>query len=222
MFMRANGTTPEYPVVPVSFAPPKPAARVPISKRILDVAAVVCALPAFMVILAIAVIAIKLTSPGPVLFLQHRYGLNRTPFRVFKLRTMTVTEDGADFRQAVRGDERITRVGAFLRKTSIDELPQLFNVLRGDMSLVGPRPHATAMDDNYARLISDYDRRFEVLPGITGLAQVRGHRGVTDTLCKMQARIDSDLEYVEQRTFLMDVEILLRTVLVVLGQRNAC
>lgn len=221
MYLQAASDVSEYDVAFGPFVVAKPSAKVRLSKRALDVTAVLVGLPAVLLILAIAVLAIKITSRGPVLFVQHRYGLNRVPFRVYKLRTMTVAENGSDFRQVVHGDPRITRVGAFLRKTSIDELPQIFNVLLGDMSLVGPRPHATAMDDEYALKIPNYDRRFEVLPGITGLAQVRGHRGVTDTLEKMQTRIDSDLEYVGRQRFLLDVGIIFRTLLVVLGQRNA-
>ncbi|WP_143033531.1 sugar transferase [Roseicitreum antarcticum] len=191
------------------------------SKRVFDTTCILLMLPVVGLILALAAAAIKLTSRGPVLFVQHRYGAGRVPFKVFKLRTMRVLEDGDAFRQACKGDARITPVGRFLRKASIDELPQVFNVLRGDMSLVGPRPHATRMDDEFATLIPGYNRRFEVVPGITGLAQVRGQRGVTDTLDKMQARIASDIEYVETHGFWRDLGILLRTLLVVLGQRNA-
>ncbi len=221
MYLPTNTELADFQAVSVPGTRRKTAAKPPLSKRALDIFAVLMGLPAVLLILGCAAIAIKLTSRGPVLFVQDRYGLNRVPFGVFKLRTMTVAENGSDFRQVVRDDPRITRVGAFLRKTSIDELPQLFNVLRGDMSLVGPRPHATAMDDEFAQKIANYDHRFDVLPGVTGLAQVRGHRGVTDTLDKMQARIDSDLEYVRKRSFTMDTTILFRTLLVVLGQRNA-
>lgn len=193
----------------------------PLSKRTFDIACILLMLPVVVVVVTLAALAIKLTSPGPVLFMQHRYGRGRVPFRVFKLRTMRVIEDGVAFRQACKDDTRITRVGAFLRKTSIDELPQMFNVLRGDMSLVGPRPHATKMDDDYAALIPGYNRRFEVMPGITGLAQVRGQRGVTDTLEKISARIASDIEYVETCGFWRDMTIMLRTFLVVVGRHNA-
>ncbi|MDO9526944.1 MAG: sugar transferase [Gemmobacter sp.] len=200
---------------------PDTRSAVTLSKRALDVLCIVAILPLVLLILGFAAIDIKITSPGPILFVQHRYGVGRVPFRVFKLRSMTVTEDGAAFRQARKGDARITRVGAFLRKTSIDELPQVFNVLHGDMSLVGPRPHPTKLDDDFAQKILGYNRRFAVMPGITGLAQVRGHRGETDTLEKMQARIDSDIEYVETRGFWMDLVIIIRTALVVVSQRNA-
>ena len=203
----------------LSFPEARPA--VPLSKRVLDTVCILAILPLVLLILAIAAIAVKLSSPGPVLFVQNRYGVGRARFRVLKLRTMTVTEDGAAFRQAQKGDARITRVGAFLRKTSIDELPQVFNVRRGDMSLVGPRPHPTKLDDDFALKIPAYNRRFAVMPGITGLAQVRGQRGETDTLEKMQARIDSDIEYVETRSLWTDIIIMLRTVLVVFSQRNA-
>jgi putative colanic acid biosynthesis UDP-glucose lipid carrier transferase len=191
-------------------------------KRVFDIAVTLLALPFLLPILAIAAVAIKITSPGPVLFKQHRYGLGRKRFKVFKLRTMTVAEDGTEFRQATRNDARVTRVGAFLRRTSIDELPQVFNVLFGDMSLVGPRPHPTKLDDDFAVVIPGYTRRFMALPGITGLAQVRGQRGETDTIEKMQARVDSDVEYAENHSLWLDFKILVQTVFVVLSQRNAC
>jgi len=197
-------------------------ARLSIFKRAFDVLVILSLMPILLPIIAIAALAIKVTSRGPVLFVQHRYGLGRVPFRVVKLRTMTVAENGAAFRQVKRNDARVTRVGAFLRRTSIDELPQAINVLLGNMSLVGPRPHATRHDDEFAAIIPNYNRRFEAMPGITGLAQVRGHRGETDTIAKMQARVESDIEYVETRTLWMDLGILVRTVAVVLSQRNAC
>lgn len=134
---------------------------------------------------------------------------------------MTVQENGDDFRQAVKGDARVTRVGRFLRATSLDELPQILNVLRGDMSIVGPRPHAIKHDDDFRKLIPDYDKRFRVRPGITGLAQVRGHRGPTETVEVMAARIQSDLEYVAKVSVWTDIKILLKTVWVVLRGKNA-
>jgi putative colanic acid biosynthesis UDP-glucose lipid carrier transferase len=197
----------------------RPAA--PLSKRVLDVLCILLILPLALPVLAIAALAIKATSRGPILFTQHRYGLGRVPFRVYKLRSMSVAEDGDAFRQARKGDTRITPVGAFLRKTSIDELPQLLNVLRGDMSLVGPRPHPTKLDNDFAQAIPGYNRRFAVMPGITGLAQVRGHRGETDTLEKMRVRVESDIEYVDTRSLWMDILIMMRTTLVVASQRNA-
>lgn len=193
----------------------------PAAKRALDIACILATMPVVAPVLLMAALAIKLTSRGPVLFTQVRYGLGRETFRIFKLRTMTVAEDGVAFRQATKNDSRVTRVGAFLRRTSIDELPQAFNVLFGQMSLVGPRPHPTRLDDDFAAVIPNYNQRFEVMPGITGLAQVRGFRGETDTIEKMQARIDSDIEYTRTWSFLADIAILFKTVVVVASQRNA-
>jgi putative colanic acid biosynthesis UDP-glucose lipid carrier transferase len=156
--------------------------------------------------------AVRLTSPGPVLFRQGRYGLDGQVFRVWKFRTMTVCEDGAAFVQARRGDARVTRLGAFLRRTSLDELPQFVNVLQGHMSIVGPRPHPTALDDRYRDLIQGYALRQRVRPGITGLAQVSGFRGETDTLEKMTGRVRCDLEYIKGWSLGLDLRIILRTV----------
>ena len=156
------------------------------ARRMLDIALSVLALIVLSPILALATLAIALDSPGPILFCQRRTGLNGKPFGIFKFRTMTVLEDGDVVIQATAGDARITRVGRFLRTASIDELPQLFNVLAGDMSLVGPRPHAIAHDEYYGARIPGYDRRFAVKPGITGWAQVQGARGATPTLEHMR------------------------------------
>lgn len=171
-------------------------------------------------LLAIAV-AIKVTSPGPVFFRQRRYGLDGREFRVWKFRTMRVCEDGPVIRQASRNDDRITPIGRFLRRTSLDELPQLFNVLKGDMSLVGPRPHATAHNEQYRKLIRGYMLRHKARPGITGLAQVNGCRGETDTLEKMQRRVELDHQYIRQWSLWLDIKILLKTVVVVLRGDNA-
>ena len=185
-------------------------------KRIEDVVLgslflVAAALP----LLAIA-LAIRLTTRGPVLFRQHRYGIDGRPITVWKFRTMTVAEDGADVVQARPGDARVTPIGRFLRRFSLDELPQLFNVLAGHMSLVGPRPHAVAHNEQYRRLIHGYMLRHRVKPGVTGLAQVNGCRGETDTVEKMQRRIDYDLEYLRTWSLMLDLRILARTVAVVL------
>lgn len=166
-------------------------------------------------------IAIKLTSPGPVFFRQRRYGLDGREIRVWKFRTMTVCEDGQQVTQARRGDPRVTRIGAFLRRTSLDELPQLFNVLKGDMSLVGPRPHATAHNEEYRRLIDGYMLRHKVRPGMTGLAQVHGCRGETETVDKMAKRVEWDLPYIREWSLWMDIKILLQTFWVVLRGQNA-
>jgi Undecaprenyl-phosphate glucose phosphotransferase len=156
-------------------------------------------------------IAIKLDSPGPVFFKQRRRGFNQNMFPVWKFRTMRVMEDGQAVRQAQKNDDRITRVGRFLRRASLDELPQFFNVLQGSMSVVGPRPHAVAHDDYYSSLISRYARRHRVKPGLTGWAQIHGFRGETDTVEKMAKRIEYDLYYIEHWSFWLDFKILLLT-----------
>jgi putative colanic acid biosysnthesis UDP-glucose lipid carrier transferase len=192
-----------------------------LSKRITDVVVASGLLVAiFPLLLAIAA-AIKLTSPGPVIFSQRRYGLNGEKIVVYKFRSMHVTEDGAEITQASRGDPRITDVGRFLRKYSLDELPQLINVLQGRMSLVGPRPHAVAHNEMYRKLIDGYMVRHKVLPGITGLAQVNGLRGETQTLEQMEARVRCDLEYLRNWSVGLDLKILARTALRVWNDREA-
>jgi exopolysaccharide biosynthesis polyprenyl glycosylphosphotransferase len=169
------------------------------------------------VMLACAV-AIKATSKGPVFFRQRRYGLGGREFHVLKLRSMTVAEDGARVTQAKKGDARVTRIGAFLRRTSLDELPQFLNVLRGDMSIVGPRAHPIAMragDKLYHEAFADYVARHRVRPGITGWAQVNSLRGEIDTLEKARARVEYDLYYIENWSVWFDIQILFRTVAVV-------
>ncbi|MBO6792206.1 MAG: sugar transferase [Dinoroseobacter sp.] len=190
-------------------------------KRALDVSAALILLPVVLLVLLPAAIAIRTTSAGPLLFRQTRYGKDKVTFTIFKLRTMTVCEDGKQFRQATQGDARVTHVGRFLRATSIDELPQIFNVLKGNMSLVGPRPHPTKLDDDFRPLIDEYDERFGAKPGITGLAQVRGQRGPTETVEIMRARVASDVEYVARQSVLLDLRILLATIGVVLIGKNA-
>jgi putative colanic acid biosynthesis UDP-glucose lipid carrier transferase len=167
--------------------------------------------------LAVAV-GVKLSSPGPILFKQRRYGVDGRKIVVYKFRSMTVAEDGDVVRQATRNDSRITRFGAFLRRTSLDELPQFINVLQGRMSVVGPRPHAVAHNEMYRKLIRGYMIRHKVKPGITGLAQVNGLRGETDTVDKMKARIEYDLQYLRKWTLLLDLQIILKTVVVLLGK----
>lgn len=190
-------------------------------KRMLDIALSVLALIVLSPVLALATLAVALDSPGPILFCQRRTGLNGRPFGIFKFRTMSVLEDGDEVTQAIEGDARVTRTGRFLRAASIDELPQLFNVLAGDMSLVGPRPHAIAHDEYYGARIAGYDRRFAVKPGITGWAQVCGARGATPTLEHMRARIELDGWYVDHADLALDLAILARTPLEVLRHRNA-
>lgn len=162
-------------------------------------------------------LAIKLESPGPVLFWQLRYGCNRSSFFICKFRSMTVTESKGDFTQASRNDARVTRVGRFLRRTSLDEFPQLYNVLRGEMSLVGPRPHAIAMDDAFAQVISNFNDRHLVRPGLTGLAQVEGYRGPTEALEHIEHRVQHDRLYISRWSVLLDMKILVRTVFVLTG-----
>ena len=191
------------------------------AKRAMDLSLTAVLIPIAIIILAPFVIALLITAPGPILFRQMRYGYGKQRFEIFKLRTMTVDENGDAFRQVVEGDTRITKVGAILRRTSLDELPQLLNVIRGDMSLVGPRPHPTKLDDVYAPQIAQYEDRFLVRPGVTGLAQVRGHRGPTPSTEVMAARIDSDLEYAATASLWLDIKIMLRTAQVLLRQKNA-
>jgi putative colanic acid biosynthesis UDP-glucose lipid carrier transferase len=166
-------------------------------------------------------IGVKLSSSGPALFKQRRYGLDGREITVYKFRTMTVLEDGKEIRQATRDDRRVTRFGAFLRRTSLDELPQFVNVLQGRMSVVGPRPHAVAHNEMYRKLIKGYMIRHKVRPGITGLAQVSGLRGETDTLDKMRKRIECDLAYLRNWSLQLDLQIVLKTLLVVLKKQNA-
>jgi putative colanic acid biosysnthesis UDP-glucose lipid carrier transferase len=170
------------------------------------------------ILVAIA-LGVKLSSPGPVLFRQRRYGVDGRKIVVYKFRSMTVAEDGDVVRQATRNDARVTRFGAFLRRTSLDELPQFINVLQGRMSVVGPRPHAVAHNELYRKLIPGYMIRHKVRPGITGLAQVNGLRGETDTVEKMKARVRFDLEYLRHWSLLLDLQIILKTVLVVLKRQ---
>jgi putative colanic acid biosynthesis UDP-glucose lipid carrier transferase len=173
-------------------------------------------------LLLVLAIAVKLTSPGPIIFKQRRYGLDGEEIVVYKFRSMTVCEDGGQIQQAQLGDQRITPLGAFMRRTSLDELPQFVNVLQGRMSIVGPRPHAIAHNELYRKVINGYMVRHKVKPGITGWAQVCGYRGETDTLDKMQARIDHDLEYLRNWSLRLDLFIIFRTVWVILkGQREA-
>ncbi|MGB3916156.1 MAG: undecaprenyl-phosphate glucose phosphotransferase [Thiothrix litoralis] len=166
-------------------------------------------------------IAIKLTSRGPILFKQTRHGLRGEKFQVLKFRTMTVCENDGNIKQATRNDCRITPVGAFLRKSSLDELPQFFNVLQGHMSIVGPRPHAVSHNEEYRQLIPGYMRRHLMKPGITGWAQVNGWRGETDTLFKMEKRVELDMEYIRSWSLTLDLRIILVTAFKTLYDKNA-
>ena len=184
----------------------------PIWKRGEDLILGSLALLLFSPLMLAIALAIKLTSPGPVFFRQKRYGLHKQPFLIWKFRTMTVCEDGDHIEQARRNDPRVTPVGAFLRRTSLDELPQLFNVLKGEMSLVGPRPHAISHDEAFRKLVPRYDERFQVRPGMTGWAQVNGYRGEIKTLEELQKRIEHDLYYIENWSLWFDLKILWLTV----------
>jgi exopolysaccharide biosynthesis polyprenyl glycosylphosphotransferase len=187
----------------------------------MDIAFSILFLCLFSPLFLLIPILIRLDSRGPALFRQTRLGLGGAPFEILKFRTMTVLENGDRIVQATRNDPRITCVGRFLRKSSLDELPQLVNVLKGEMSLVGPRPHARAHDAYYGARIPDYIRRQLAKPGITGWAQVHGHRGETPTLDSMSQRVAFDLWYVEHANAALDLEILVRTAFEIFRQRNA-
>ncbi|CAM3289401.1 undecaprenyl-phosphate glucose phosphotransferase [Cupriavidus taiwanensis] len=181
-------------------------------KASFDRAFALAALVGLAPVLLVVAVLVKLSSPGPVLFRQRRLGMDGRPFDVFKFRTMRQHAD-VGVTQAVRGDARVTRVGAFLRRTSLDELPQFFNVLRGEMSVVGPRPHAMEHNELYKELIDRYMLRHRVKPGITGWAQINGLRGQTDTVEKMRRRIEFDIYYIQHWSFQLDLQIILRTAL---------
>lgn len=190
-------------------------------KRMADVCLATLFLAAAAIPMMLIAGAVKLSSPGPVFFRQKRYGLDGRSILVWKFRSMRVCEDGPQVAQATQHDPRVTRVGAFLRRTSLDELPQLFNVLEGNMSLVGPRPHANAHNETFRKQIQGYMLRHKVKPGITGLAQVNGWRGETDTLYKMKKRVDFDHQYIREWSPWLDVKILFQTVFTVLSRQNA-
>jgi putative colanic acid biosysnthesis UDP-glucose lipid carrier transferase len=191
------------------------------AKRVLDVSVALFAILFCLPFFAAITLAVALDSRGPVLFRQRRAGEGGKLFGIYKFRSMHVLEDGTNVVQALKGDARITRVGRFLRASSLDELPQLFNVLSGEMSLVGPRPHAIAHDEFYSARIANYRVRHLVKPGMTGWAQVHGARGATSELSDMQRRIDLDAWYVAHESIWIDLVILARTPLEVLRHRNA-
>lgn len=190
-------------------------------KRGFDFIGAILTLIFLLPLLVVVATSIWIESGGPILFRQRRTGLNGRVFTVLKFRTMTVVEDGDRIAHAVQGDARVTKVGAFLRISSVDELPQLVNILRGEMSLVGPRPHALAHDALYGALIPHYCDRFKVKPGLTGLAQVKGLRGEIKVLGDMSRRVDADVDYAKYWSFRDDLVILLRTIPIVLSQKNA-
>jgi putative colanic acid biosynthesis UDP-glucose lipid carrier transferase len=182
-------------------------------KRIEDLLLCAVILPLISIPMLLIGIGVKLTSKGPMVFKQIRYGINGQKIEVWKFRSMTVTENGQVVKQATKNDSRITPFGAFLRKTSLDELPQFFNVLQGHMSVVGPRPHAVAHNEEYRKQIQGYMLRHKVKPGITGQAQVNGCRGETETLDKMEARIHHDLEYIKKWSLWLDIKIVVKTII---------
>jgi putative colanic acid biosynthesis UDP-glucose lipid carrier transferase len=190
-------------------------------KRGFDLAVASLMMAALAAPMALIALLVKLTSPGPVLFKQKRYGLVGEEIGVWKFRSMRCCDNGDKVRQATKNDTRVTPLGRILRSTSLDELPQLFNVLGGSMSLVGPRPHASAHNEEYRRLIEGYMLRHKVKPGITGLAQVSGSRGETETLEKMERRVEFDHSYIREWSLWLDIKILLKTALVVLKQEAA-
>jgi undecaprenyl-phosphate galactose phosphotransferase/putative colanic acid biosynthesis UDP-glucose lipid carrier transferase len=187
----------------------------------MDVALAAGALIFFLPIMALTAIAIKLDSPGPIIFRQNRNGFNGQQFVIFKFRTMTVQENGNAVLQATREDPRVTSIGRLLRSASIDELPQLFNVLRGDMSLIGPRPHALVHDSYFETVLSDYAFRHHVKPGITGWAQCNGARGATPSIEHISERVKLDLWYINNWSLWLDIQILIKTCFEVLRKRNA-
>lgn len=185
--------------------------------KLIAIAALICLSP----LLVLVSLLIKLDSKGPIIFKQNRNGLNNHTFKVWKFRTMRVMENGSDVKQAKKHDVRVTRIGNFLRKSSIDELPQLVNVLLGDMAIVGPRPHPVALNDRFRPLIENYDQRCAMKPGLTGLAQIHGHRGPTETVEQMRNRIECDIQYIENWSLWSDAKIILATPYYGLISKNA-
>jgi Undecaprenyl-phosphate glucose phosphotransferase len=190
-------------------------------KRTIDILVAAVAVIFLSPVMALTAIAIKLDSPGSVIFRQHRKGFSGKQFVIFKFRTMTVQENGPAVSQATRNDPRVTGIGRLLRSTSIDELPQLINVLKGDMSLIGPRPHALAHDNHFESILSDYAFRHHVKPGITGWAQCNGARGATPSIEHISERVRLDLWYINNWSFWLDVQILIKTFFEVVRKRNA-
>jgi putative colanic acid biosysnthesis UDP-glucose lipid carrier transferase len=207
----------------VQASPARAQARVAASpaKRLLDLTGAFVALLLFLPLMLTIALAIRIESGGPVIFRQRRTGHQGRIFTILKFRTMTVAEDCGAVRQATRGDERVTALGALLRKLSLDELPQIINVLRGDMSLVGPRPHALAHDELYAADIPAYNDRFRAKPGLTGLAQVNGFRGEIHELRGMADRVEADNTYIESWSLGLDLMILARTLVIIFRDPQA-
>jgi len=191
------------------------------TKRVLEFMAALSGVMLLLPLMLFVAAAIKLDSRGPVLYKQARAGLNGRVFSIFKFRTMTQNASEAGFRQAEREDARVTRVGKVLRRINLDEIPQLLNVLVGDMALIGPRPHPVALDDSFVSTIPGYMARYSVKPGITGWAQIHGYRGETRTVEQMQARVQHDLQYIENWSLWLDLRIAFRTVFSWRAYQNA-
>ena len=190
-------------------------------KRLFDIVFSLAVLILLSPIMLTIALAVKTTSKGPVIFKQKRYGLDGEEILVYKFRSMTVMENDQTVRQATKNDQRLTKIGGFLRRTSLDELPQFLNVLMGSMSIVGPRPHAVSHNEQYRKQISGYMIRHKVKPGITGLAQIKGFRGETETLDKMQSRVACDLEYLRSWSLGLDINIILKTIMITIQGKNA-
>ena len=212
----AGGQRPPAPAAPAAMA-----VAISRRKRAFDIILSAGALLFFLPLLLTVAMLIRAESKGPALFRQRRTGLNGVIFTVFKFRTMTVTEDGEAVRQATQNDKRVTALGAVLRKFSIDELPQLLNVLRGEMSLIGPRPHAVAHDEAWGEQVPAYNQRFRAKPGLTGYAAVCGFRGEVKELQAIVDRVESDNEYIDTWTFGLDLKIVWRTIPLVFSDTNA-
>ena len=206
------GTVGERMAPELSISPPSswPAVGVSLSKRAFDVILTLLLLLFFAPLMMTIALSVIATSRGPALFRQRRTGLGGQVFVIYKFRTMTVMEDG-EVQAACRGDKRVTPIGAVLRRSSLDELPQLLNVLRGDMSLVGPRPHAVAHDELYSAVMPEYSSRFRARPGVTGMAQITGYRGEIKTMDCLKGRLAADIGYISQWSLLLDLKILAAT-----------
>jgi putative colanic acid biosynthesis UDP-glucose lipid carrier transferase len=211
----------EVPVVAHDDAPGPAPVALSWRKRAFDILIAGGALLFFLPLLIVIGTAIWMESQGPILFRQQRTGLDGHPFRIYKFRTMSVTEDGAGLKQAQRGDPRVTPLGGVLRRLSLDELPQLLNVLKGEMSIVGPRPHALTHDELWGRWVQGYAGRFRTRPGLTGEAQVLGFRGEVTSAAEIVARINADNVYVDNWSFRRDLVIVLKTIPLLFGDDNA-
>tara|TARA_B100001057_G_C22565234_1_gene838924 strand:- start:208 stop:798 length:591 start_codon:yes stop_codon:yes gene_type:complete len=181
-------------------------------KRIEDIVLSTCILILISPVLLFVALGVRSSSPGPIIFKQNRYGIDGQQIKVWKFRSMTTLDNGSEVKQATKSDPRITKFGAFIRRTSLDELPQFVNVLQGRMSIVGPRPHAVAHNEQYRLIVDKYMLRHKVKPGITGWAQVNGYRGETDTIDKMEKRIEFDLTYIRNWSLGLDIKIVLMTL----------